>query len=1052
MKRSLFILVAIAQGVLAQQPDRFADIATRSAVRTNGLIEPAPPVLPATYLPPLTHNRHPFQPGNPMDTREELTAELQRKRAEYAPFLRNLAPELPATRSVKLLDTFDWRVATDDDRSNMQAVLAGKGNWSPVKIPHFGPPIGKATTYYRTSFTLSAEQLRNHSVVLRFGAVDYKATVYLNGNLLGTHEGFFAPFELEAGPAAREGENVLLVQVDNDYGMLGYKGKKGDKVYAAANLGYDDPQDGWHHGPPGMGIWQDVRLEIRPLVQITDVFVRPLIEKDSAELWLEVTNTQPTPQLLRVSYSVYGQNFEQTVFTNRIYTPATVHVPGVGDLIKPTNWEQKTLPMGQGPNFLRIPFALNKPRLWSPQTPYLYQIQVRLLDEQGGVVDAQQRQFGMRSFWQDTLSSPKGMFYLNGQPIRLRGANTMGHVDQCVFRKDFDQLRDDLLLAKIANMNFLRMTQRAVQREVYEYADRLGVMLQSDLPLFGVIRRNKVEECLRQTAELERLVRGHPSNVLISYINEKFPNGEGEPHRHVDQAHELEAFFTAANQVVHLLNPDRVIKPGDGDYDPPTPGLPDAHCYNAWYNGHGLPMGKLHKGYWQLVKPGWYYACGEFGAEGLDPYATMLRYYPKQWLPQTSAEEAAWTPARIADAQTYNFHFMWMNPQRSVRDWIAESQAFQQWATRYYVEAFRRDNRMVSTAIHLFIDAWPAGWMKTIMDVDRNPKPAFFAFRDGMMPIAVQTRTDRTHFFAQDSIRVEAWVANDTPTGRNDVRLRYQWEQPGKVLLSNQTTARIDPNEATFQGYITLKAPVVRQRTVFQLRTTLMDKEEKRISEHVLDVTVFPAPTATSLPSAVVMGQTKARRLATDLGLSASATLPDSYRGMIVIDEYARYEANRQRVDEAVQNGATCLFLELPAGRYQVGRDSVEVRNCTMGSYYFVSPQTQHPLTNGFEGRDFFFWYDRATDYPTPIIDALLYEKGPGWQPILRSGQTGWYTKNGYANAVSEKTVGKGRFILSQVKLAGRTKENPVADLFSRRLVNAARVSSVSTYPIPTRK
>jgi hypothetical protein len=63
-------------------------------------------------------------------------------------------------------------------------------------------------------------------------------------------------------------------------------------------------------------------------------------------------------------------------------------------------------------------------------------------------------------------------------------------------------------------------------------------------------------------------------------------------------------------------------------------------------------------------------------------------------------------------------------------------------------EAFRRDNRMVSFAIHLFIDAFPSGWMKTIMDCDRNPKPAYFAYRDSLSPILASVRTDRLTYFS----------------------------------------------------------------------------------------------------------------------------------------------------------------------------------------------------------------------------------------------------------------------------------------------------------------
>jgi hypothetical protein len=181
-------------------------------------------------------------------------------------------------------------------------------------------------------------------------------------------------------------------------------------------------------------------------------------------------------------------------------------------------------------------------------------------------------------------------------------------------------------------------------------------MTQTDLPLFGVLRRNQFCEAMRQAGEMEQLVRNHPCNIMVSYINEPSPNAQDKPHRHLLRD-ELEAFFTAADTAVRLANPDRVIKPVDGDYDPPAPSLPDNHCYCGWYNGHGVDLGKLHKGYWQKVKPGWAYGCGEFGAEGLDNLNVMQKYYPKDWLPKDSKEEWNWSPNSIIQAQTGRFQY-----------------------------------------------------------------------------------------------------------------------------------------------------------------------------------------------------------------------------------------------------------------------------------------------------------------------------------------------------------------------------------------------------------
>ena len=155
---------------------------------------------------------------------------------------------------------------------------------------------------------------------------------------------------------------------------------------------------------------------------------------------------------------------------------------------------------------------------------------------------------------------------------------------------------------------------------------------------------------------MERLVRGHPCNIMVTYVNERFPNAGNRPQRHLTRE-EMTAFFEMADRMVHVQNPDRVIKHVDGDYEPPDTTLPDNHCYTCWYNGHGVDLGALIRGDWLPVSEGWYCGCGEFGTEGLDPVPLMRKYYPKEWLPQSDEEEKTWSPRSIVAAQTGQFHY-----------------------------------------------------------------------------------------------------------------------------------------------------------------------------------------------------------------------------------------------------------------------------------------------------------------------------------------------------------------------------------------------------------
>ena len=102
----------------------------------------------------------------------------------------------------------------------------------------------------------------------------------------------------------------------------------------------------------------------------------------------------------------------------------------------------------------------------------------------------------------------------------------------------------------------------------------------------------------------------------------------------------------------------------------------------------------------------------------------------------------------------------------------------------------------------------------------------------------------------------------------------------------------------------------------------------------------------------------------------------------------------------------------------------------------FVSRDTGHPLVAGFEPADFKCWYDQEAGYFRPLVASLFTAEG--WCPILTSGNGVW---DGSAwekrFAAAGKISGKGMYIVSQVALAGRTRHNPVAALFARRLLGA---------------
>lgn len=978
----------------------------------EGLAEGLPPVLKRRTLPlDDTMSQRPFPPRKTISTAEELRKELSLRREMSADFLRDLTPPLPAARTSIHLDSFDWRVETDSDRSDFSSVLKGRGKWEKVHIPHYSGPLGRVSTVYRTEFDVSPAMLAKGALFLCFSGVDYKAHVFLNGYHLGSHEGYFGRFEFDATRQARPGRNVLVVRVENDFTMNGSKDApqgptlSGDKIFACGGPGWDDPLIGWHCCPAGMGIYQDVKVEARSPIYLHDLYVRPLNEQGDAEARIELAGSDTPSRAAALRLSVVPQNFTEGEAI-RLNLPCDKTEGGVRRFV--------------------IPFKIPRPRLWTPETPWLYQARVEVLDGEGKVIDAMKRQFGMRTFRMDQVNVPKGRMYLNGHAIKLRGANTMGAFQQCVIRRDWRQLIDDILLAKITGLNYVRLTQTPVQSEIYDYCDRLGLMLQTDLPLFGQLRRSGVAEALRQAGEMECLVRSHPSNILDTYINEPFPEGNHDPRRNLTRD-ELNRFFEAADFMVHLANPDRVTKAVDGDYDPPGPGLPDNHCYPLWYNGHAIDAGKLIKGYWVGTKDGWMHGCGEFGSEGLDSVDLMRRRYPSEWLPATPAEEGKWNPSRIPMAQTGKMHADFFETPRSLEDWVERSRSYQAWVTRTMTEAFRRDPGMQGFAIHLFIDAFPDGWMKSIMDCERTPKPAWFAYHEALAPLAVSLRSDRRAFFSGEPMRIEAWVCNDLGDAPPGAMLLYQLERDGKILASGRTGADVGSNSPVYQGDLPFVAPSVEGRSTVTVRLGLVDHAGRLLHDVSEHFDVFGRQEVQAPRRILVLGKRdgRAARLAGELGCRTEFNAEPRAGDTVLIDDPVEFEKRREALTAVVRQGAKAVFLELPKGTYRIGGGQVGVDDLKRG-LYFVSRDTGDPMVAGFGPDDFRFWYDATLDRPAPLMKAGPFNAG-GWKPILLRGTSmaaGW------------KPDGKGAWCVVQIELAGRIAGNPVAEIFARRLLS----------------
>lgn len=873
--------------------------------------------------------------------------------------------------------------------------------WETIKIPDYRGPVGKWNGYYKKEFSCPEgwkEKLSGHRIVLDFQCVDYIAEIYINGNFVGSHEGFFAPFSMDITKFIRE-ENELIILCKNDMSILG-EGEflDGDKIYAATGPGWDDPVMGWHHCPAGAGVFGKVKLELRPELYLEDIFVRPDLKNHMAEIRIGTINyTDEVKKDMTLSLYLAPKNFQ-------------------GEAIADGEFHMKA--MGPGKNEYRYFLPLHNYRIWELGAPWLYRVGAVLKIKEQELCGKSQS-FGLKSFISDETSEPKGKFYLNDQPIVLRGANEMGHLQQCVMQEDYEQLIDDILIAKLCNMNYYRITQRPVQEEIYDYFDMLGMMQQCDFPLFGFLRRPQFAEAIRQVGEMEHLVRKHVSTVMLTFINEPMcirktqdPNDkfskryEAKGHRHL-QRDELEAFFAAARKAVYIENPDRVIKNVEGDYDGPTAeGMPDFHTYTMWYTNHGQPIGKLMRGYLPPVKEGWMIGCGEYGAEGLDPEDLMRRRYPKEWLKED--ECGHWYPDKIIRSQTHSVQGDWYQEQDTMENWVLESQLHQARATKLMTDAFRRRADVINhTAIHLFIDAWPAGWMKTLLDCERTPKRAFFAYQEALIPLKINLYTGRTQVYEEEMVPVEVWLFNDT-SKEEHLKIHAEVFEEGQktAVAAFEMEMSVEAAGAKCAGVLPITFEKKKRDRAVWIQAAIWKEDGTILHQEKIHLSVYERK---ALPNRVYPIGAEAERFVQTYG-----SVGDEASHVYVA--CGIQEGEIKKIEEHVKSGGKAIWL-LTDERIEALFDGKIVKTKGCGDLFFAAAEQEwndHPIS---------FLYNEEKGYIDSTAAYTIETELEGEDLFYT------YAKQGFLGSVGAKThlpfvkrcsIGKGSLILCTLKRAGR--------------------------------
>ena len=319
----------------------------------------------------------------------------------------------------------------------------------------------EGTVWFKKSFTFHPKAGKRS--ILYFGAVNYEAIVYVNGKRVGSHVGGFTAFNFDVTDVLKDGENFVIVKVDNKR----HKDNVPTQIF-----------DWWNYG----GITRDVLLvEVEP-TYIEDYTVR--------------LNPQ-NPKLIHFDVRLNKAEANKTI---------TLNIPELKVKAKVTTDEK-----GQASAEVKA-----KPQLWSPASPKLYQVEI------GQGNETIRDEIGFR-----TITTRGKQILLNGQPIYLKGISIHEEKAYGGGRANCAEDAHTLLSwAKELGCNFVRLAHYPHNEYTVREAERMGIMVWSEIPAYWTISWTNpatYENAQRQLHDM--IARDHNrANVIIWSIANETPH------------------------------------------------------------------------------------------------------------------------------------------------------------------------------------------------------------------------------------------------------------------------------------------------------------------------------------------------------------------------------------------------------------------------------------------------------------------------------------------------------------------------------------------------
>lgn len=435
-----------------------------------------------------------------------------------------------------------WKFTFDDDGKYTQP--SDISDWvKTIEVP-FAPESEKSgigdtdfhpNCWYEREFDLSQltddseslnlkskiENLKSHLVLLHFGAIDYRARVWVNGQFMADHEGGHTPFSIDITPVLNHnGPQRITVWAEDDPQDLAKPRGKQDWQLEAHSIWY----------PRTSGIWQTVWVEVVPSTYIQRIRWTPHFERWEIGFEAFVAGEKRNGIEIKVRLSVGCTllvNDIYEVINGEIHRRIALSDPGIDDY--------------------------RNELLWSPEKPTLINAEVELWSD-GVLLDEVKSYTAMR-----TVGIQRDRFMLNGKPYYLRLVLDQGYWPETLMTAPSDEaLRRDVELVKAMGFNGVRKHQKIEDPRFLYWADVLGLMVWEEMPSAYRFTREAVERLTKEWTEVIERDASHPCIVVWVPFNESW----GVPDLTATDAHQH--LVQTLYHLTKTLDPTRPVVGNDG--------------------------------------------------------------------------------------------------------------------------------------------------------------------------------------------------------------------------------------------------------------------------------------------------------------------------------------------------------------------------------------------------------------------------------------------------------------------------------------------------------